>query len=85
MNTEAELNTLEMLSREVGKIINQGAAPSDVGLTELGVDSLNVVELIVFCEQLYGNFDPDKLTLDGFTTLADLDRQLKALGASSAE
>lgn len=84
MNQEPQLSTLELLSREVGKIIGQGPAPTDVGLTELGVDSLNVVELVVFCEQLYGAFDPEQLDLGGFTTLADLDGQLHTLSAASA-
>lgn len=74
-----DLNTLEMLAREVGKITGAGTAPTDVSLTELGVDSLNIIELIVFCEQLYGVFDPEKIDLNTFTTLADLDRQLHQL------
>jgi len=80
----SNVNTLEMLAREVGKITGTGVAPADVSLGELGVDSLNVIELIVFCEQLYGSFDPEKIEFGAFTTLADLDRQLFALAAPRA-
>jgi acyl carrier protein len=80
----SNVNTLEILAREVGKITGAGVAPTDVSLSELGVDSLNVIELIVFCEQLYGSFDPEKIELGAFTTLADLDRQLFSLAAPRA-
>jgi acyl carrier protein len=79
MTTTEAQTTLALLSREVGKITGAGHAPTDQSLSELGVDSLNVVELIVFCEQLYGAFDPERIEMSAFTTLADLDRQLHAL------
>jgi acyl carrier protein len=78
------LTTLQMLAREVGKITGAGSAPTDISLTEIGVDSLNVIELMVFCEQLYGVFDPEKIELTAFTTLADLDRQLHQLAKAAA-
>ncbi|UXI66183.1 phosphopantetheine-binding protein [Tahibacter amnicola] len=77
-------NTLELLAREVGRITGAGNAPTDVSLSELGVDSLNIIEMIVFCEQLYGVFDPEKIELSAFTTLADLDRQLHSLTTAAA-
>jgi len=83
MSTENALSTLEMLAREVGKIVGGGVADTDIGLNELGVDSLNIVELVVFCEQLYGAFDPEQLNFGAFTTLTDLDRQLRSLTTAS--
>lgn len=44
----------------------------------LGIDSLNIVELIVFCEQLYGSIDPETLNITQYTTLAQLDAELRA-------
>jgi acyl carrier protein len=82
MNDRTDIPTLDILAREVGKIVGGGPADTTVGLTELGVDSLNIVELVVFCEQLYGAFDPDKLNFGAFTTLTDLDAQLRELTAA---
>lgn len=52
----------------------------DVPLSQLGVDSLNVVELIILCQQVYsgvGNYDD--LHVDEGTTLRDIDDQMLAL------
>ncbi|AMP04962.1 acyl carrier protein [Collimonas pratensis] len=70
------INTLELLRKEAAKILNIEAVESNVGLGELGIDSLNVVELIVFCEQLYGSIDPEQLNITQYTTLEQLDAQL---------
>ncbi|QEL54803.1 acyl carrier protein [Chromobacterium paludis] len=71
------LNTLETLRKETAKILNVESVDAEVGLGELGIDSLNVVELIVFCEQLYGSIDPEQLNITQYTTLAQLDAQLQ--------
>ena len=39
--------TLTMLSKEVARILNVTKVEVDTGLGELGIDSLNVVELIL--------------------------------------
>ncbi|MDP9045901.1 MAG: acyl carrier protein [Pseudomonadota bacterium] len=67
-----------LLAIEVAKILNVDNVETDVGIGELGIDSLNIVELIIFCEQLYGSFDPEALELSQYTTLADLHGQLSA-------
>ncbi|WOB47927.1 phosphopantetheine-binding protein [Xanthomonas hydrangeae] len=74
-----ERTTLELLARELEKITDSERCPVDVSLTELGVDSINIIEMIVFCESLYGAFDPEKIEINNFTTLEGLDRQLTAL------
>lgn len=71
------LNTLETLRKETAKILNVETVDTNVGLGELGIDSLNVVELIVFCEQLYGSIDPEQLNITQYTTLEQLDSQLQ--------
>lgn len=77
-------STLTLLARELAKITESETCATDVSLTELGVDSINIIEMIVFCESLYGAFDPEQIEINNFTTLADLDRQLTALTAASA-
>ena len=69
-------NALQILSREVAKILNIESVETNVGIGELGIDSLNIVELIVFCEQLYGAVDPETLDITQYTTLEDLNQQL---------
>jgi acyl carrier protein len=69
--------TLEFLTKEVAKILNQNSVDPDIGVSELGIDSVKVVELILVCDQLYPNkIDPEKLTIDQYTTLRGLDHQL---------
>ena len=79
MNEAAKIDTLAMLKKEVAKIINADSVDANIGIGELGIDSLNIVELIVFCEQLYGSVDPERLDINEYTTLEDLDRQLRAI------
>jgi acyl carrier protein len=83
MQQSSEVDTLALVAREVAKITNRESVAVDVSLAELGVDSINVIELILFCEQLYGTFDPTSLQINEFTTLADLDLQLKSTGMAA--
>lgn len=76
MSNAVPENALEILSREVAKILNVESVETNVGIGELGIDSLNIVELIVFCEQLYGAIDPETLDITQYTTLEDLNQQL---------
>jgi acyl carrier protein len=77
-----ETQTLPLLLQEVAKILNRDAVDPDVGVNELGIDSLKVVELMLVCDQLYPTqIDPDKLTIDQFTTLRSLDQQFLQMAA----
>lgn len=78
------LDTLVLLKKEVAKILNSEAVDVNVGIGELGIDSLNVVELMVFCEQLYGAIEPERLNIGQYTTLQDLDSQLRTQAATAA-
>jgi acyl carrier protein len=72
--------TLTLLVREVAKIAELDSVDPDVGLNELGVDSLKLVELVLVCDQLYGiNLDPERLEITEFTTLRDLDKQMSEM------
>lgn len=80
-----ETKTLPLLLAEMAKIVNTDAVDPDVGIGELGFDSLKVVELILVCDQLYAaEIEPEKLDVSQFTTLRDLDRQLTELGKIAA-
>lgn len=70
---------LPELKVQVAEMLNIDAADVDVDapLGDLGVDSLNIVELILIVEQLYPNVtDPDALTFDEHTSLSQMDEQL---------
>ena len=68
---------LQLLANEVARILNVDIVDVDTPMGELGVDSLNVVELVLVCEQLYtGSVDPERLHIDQYTSLRELDSQL---------
>ena len=71
---------LNNLITETQKILGREQIDADASLLDLGVDSMNIVELIMICEQVYaGGIDPDALELDEYTTLRELDERLSAL------
>jgi acyl carrier protein len=69
---------LENLRSDVAKILNAESVDVDQSLGDIGIDSLNMVELMIICEQLYpGSIDLSQLKIDQFTTLRSLDEQLR--------
>ncbi|SFC32194.1 acyl carrier protein [Pseudoalteromonas denitrificans] len=73
----SEKSQLIELQSQVAEMLNKDQIDSDTPLGELGIDSLNVVEVILICEQLYTDVsDPEALIFDEFTTLRDMDAQL---------
>jgi acyl carrier protein len=73
----SEQTKLDLLAIEVARILNVDSVDVDTPMGELGVDSLNVVELVLVCEQLYtGSVDPERLSIDQYTSLRELDTQL---------
>jgi acyl carrier protein len=85
MSTSENVNSLELLRKEVARILHTQIPESDVPLAELGIDSLNVVELLLFCDQLYGSVEMDRLDIGQFTTLQSLDEQLRREAARREE
>ena len=85
MSDNVPSNALEILGQEIAKILSVDSVEPNVGIGELGIDSLNIVELIVFCEQLYGAIDPEALNITQYTTLEQLDQQLRLQVAAQQE
>jgi len=77
-------NSLELLTKEVARILNTEAVSNGIPLAELGVDSMNIVELMLFCDQLYGTMDMESIHIDQFTTLQTLDEQMRRAVAVDA-
>lgn len=73
----SDKSQLTSLQTEVAQMLNKEQIDADTPLGELGIDSLNVVEVILICEQIYTDVsDPEALIFDEFTTLRDMDAQL---------
>ncbi len=73
----SDKSQLISLQTEVAQMLNKEKIDVDTPLGELGIDSLNVVEIILICEQVYIDVsDPEALIFDEFTTLRDMDAQL---------
>ncbi|MFE8073091.1 acyl carrier protein [Marinobacteraceae bacterium S3BR75-40.1] len=76
MTTENS-QTLTQLMQDVATLLNKDSVDPDTAMAELGVDSLNVVELILICEQIYTDVvDPESLQFDEYTTLREMDARL---------
>ena len=73
----SEKSQLVELQSQVAEMLSLDKIDADTPLGELGIDSLNVVEVILICEQLYIDVsDPEALIFDEYTTLRDMDEQL---------
>lgn len=71
---------LNQLIKETQKVLKKDHIDADASLLDLGVDSMNIVELIMVCEEVYaGGIDPDALELDEYTTLRELDERLTSM------
>ena len=83
--TQTTSPKLQLLADDVARIVNSKSVDLDAGLGELGIDSLNVVELMLACEQIYqADVSPEDLTIDQYTSLRELDRQLTGSRATAA-
>ncbi len=75
--TEVVTEKLEELCTQVAQMLNKDSVDADTPIAELGVDSLNIVEVILICEQIYpGVMNPENLVFDEHTTLREMDNQL---------
>lgn len=82
-----EMSTLDRIVAEVAKVSNVENLGPDTKIGEINIDSLKFIELLLGFTSLYsGNVELDQLTVDGETTLRQLDSQLQGdLPAAAAE
>jgi acyl carrier protein len=76
MKEDTQLHTL---MAEVAKIIHVDAEAidPDMPLGQLGIDSFNVVELIMVCQQLFPNMtDFENINFDEHSTLREVHQRL---------
>jgi acyl carrier protein len=69
---------LTQLMNVTAEALKADTVDPNVPLPELGIDSLNIVEVIIACEEIYGEFriDPSNLEFDEMTSLLDMHRQM---------
>jgi hypothetical protein len=72
--------TLVQLSDGVKAMLALDEIDLDVPLSQIGVDSMNVVEMIIICQQVYSNvLNYDDVNIDENTTLREIDQQMTDL------
>ncbi len=78
--TDGAGGALERLAEGVKSMLALDEIDLDAPLSQVGVDSLNVVELILVCQQVYANVvNFDEIDIDENTTLREIDAQLTRL------
>ena len=74
----ANTETIGILVEELQQILSIDSIEPEYSLGELGIDSLNIVELLLVCEKIYpSGVNPADLAIDQFTTIRDLDLQMR--------
>ena len=69
---------LQKLITVTAEALKTDTVDPHVPLAEIGIDSLNIVEVIIACEEIYSDFqiDPSELEFDDLTSLADMHNQM---------
>lgn len=72
--------TLNQLRDGVKEILGLDEVNVDVPMSQIGIDSLNVVEMIIVCQQVYTNVvNYEDISIDETTTLREINEQMQAL------
>lgn len=81
----SDLSTLDQLKSGIQDMLALDDVELDVSLAQVGIDSLNVVELILICQQVYvGVVNFDEIDIDENTTLREVDEQMLSLSVIPA-
>lgn len=69
---------LERLIKVTAEVLKTDDVDANIPLSEIGIDSLNIVEVIIACEEIYADFkiDPSKLEFDEMTSLRHMHDQM---------
>lgn len=72
-------NNLNLLLEELKKILQIEEVDPDVPVGQLGIDSLNVIELILACQQIYdGVVDFENIDINEMTTVRGIDLSMSS-------
>src|SRR6218665_294610 len=80
---KSERDTRAVVSAEMMKMPGVKTIDLDAPVSHLGVDSLNVVEMVVICQQIYASVTTyQDIQIDENTAIRELDAQRHALSAA---
>lgn len=72
--------TLEQFAEEMKKLLALKEIDVDAPMSQLGVDSMNIVEMVIICQQIYTQVaNYEDINIDENTTIRELDEQMHAL------
>jgi hypothetical protein len=75
-------DTLTAFSEEMKHMLGTKTIDVDAPMSHIGVDSLNVVEMVLICQRIYiAIVDYEDIEIDENTTIRELDGKLNALSA----
>lgn len=80
MTTATLSPTLDQFTAGMKAMLGVDDIDIDAPLSQIGVDSLNVVEMILICQQVYtAVINYDDINIDENTTMREVDEQMSAL------
>jgi hypothetical protein len=75
--------TLDQFAEEMKKLLGLKEIDVDAPMSQLGVDSMNIVEMVIICQQIYTQVaNYEDINIDENTTIRELDEQMQALSAT---
>lgn len=76
----SDSTTLEQFTEEMKKLLGVKEIDVDTPMSQLGVDSMNIVEMVIICQQIYTQVtNYEDINIDENTTIRELDEQMHAL------
>ncbi|GAA4222739.1 hypothetical protein GGQ68_001012 [Sagittula marina] len=74
------MTTLQDFTAQMEKLLGKTDLDVDAPLSMLGVDSMNIVEMVIICQQIYtGVTNYEDIDINELTTLRELDEQMHSL------
>lgn len=74
------MTQLEQFAVEMEKLLALQNIDVDAPMAQLGVDSMNIVEMVIICQQIYTQVaNYEDINIDENTTIRELDEQMQAL------
>ncbi|MEQ5870012.1 hypothetical protein J4E08_08865 [Sagittula sp. NFXS13] len=74
------MTTLQDFTAQMEKLLGKTDLDVDAPLSMLGVDSMNIVEMVIICQQIYtGVTNYEDIDINEMTTLRELDEQMHSL------
>lgn len=72
--------TLTAFATEMQKLLGLSEIDVDAPMSQLGVDSMNIVEMVIICQQIYTQVaNYEDIDIDENTTIRELDEQMLGL------